>query len=350
MIPVVVLATVDPVLRETALLSWLTDLPGTGVLRQDLDADEGTLRRVVGDEHGVLEDLTRPAGRGCPGCVLREDALPAVAAMVESGRWRRIVLALPVSAATAPAARPLTDPCARRRLGIELATVVGVVDVDRAEDDVLGDERVDARGGALAPGDRRSVGEALTAQLTHADLVLTTGTSPVGLTLVDHLRGRRSARAELHDTRVRELFAARHSARSAAARLDPRALAPPTVPDAHGVWTLDLASTRPMHPERFLGRLADLAGGRVRARGRFQVPTRVNRLGVLDGAGGHLSIGDAGRPATAIGTRMLVTGTGPERVQRARAFAEMLLTDDELASGRDWSAVADGLDDWLGPR
>jgi G3E family GTPase len=350
MIPVVVLATVDPVLRETAVLSWLTDRPGTGVLRQDLDPEAGMLRRVVGDEHGVVEDLSRPADRGCPGCVLRENALPAVAAMVKSGRWQRIVVALPVSAASVPAARPLADPCARRRLGIELAAVVSVVDVDRAGDDLMGDERVGQRGGALAVGDRRSVGEALAAQLGHADLVLTTGSNPVGLTLVDHLRGIRSARRELHQTRVAELFAARHSARSAAARLDPRTLQPSSVPDAHGVWTLDLVSHRPMHPVRFMARLADLAGGRVRARGRFQVPTRAGRLAVLDGAGGHLSIGDAGRPATAVGTRVLLTGTGPERAQRRQVFAEMLLTDDELASGRDWSTVDDGLDDWLGPR
>lgn len=350
MIPVVVLATVDPVLRDSALFSLLTDQPGTGVVREDLDADAGTLRRVVGDENGFVEDVTRPADHGCPGCILREDALPAVEAMVDSGRWQRIVLALPVSAATVPAARPLADPCARRRLGIDLAGVVGVVDVDRAEDDLMGDERVGDRGVALAAGDRRSVGEALAAQITHADLVLTTGTSPVGLTLVDHLRGRRSARADLFDTRVRELFAARHSVRHAAARLDPRTLAPPEVPDAHGVWTLDLTSGRPVHPERFLRLLPDLAGGRVRTRGRFRVPTRPGRLGVLDGTGGHLSIGDAGPPGTAVGTRLVVTGTGDDREQRHRAFGEMLLTGAELAGADDWAAVEDGLDDWLGPR
>ncbi|HEY7813434.1 MAG TPA: hypothetical protein VIC62_09370 [Nakamurella sp.] len=101
-----VLATVDPVLRETALFSLLTDQPGTGVVRQDLDADAGTLRRVVVNENGVVEDVTHPAEHGCPGCILREDALPALEAMVSAGRWQRIVLALPVSAATMPAVRP----------------------------------------------------------------------------------------------------------------------------------------------------------------------------------------------------------------------------------------------------
>ncbi len=350
MIPVVVLATVDPVLRETAVFSLLTDLPGTGVISQDLDPGAGTLRRVVGDEYGVVEDVTRPAERGCPGCVLREDALPALGAMVDSGRWQRIVLALPVSAATVPAARPLADPAARRQLGIGLACVVCVIDADRAESDLMGAELIDDRGLALTAGDRRSVGEALAAQLAHADLVLATGADPVGLTLVDHLRGRRSARAELFDTRARELFVTRHSARQAAARVDPRWLTPPTVPDAHGVWTLDLDSDRPVHPERFLRRLADLAGGRVRTRGRFMLPTRPGRLGVVDGTGGHLSIGDAGRHGFAASTRMVVTGVGDGCVDRRRAFNEMLLTGAELAGGDDWSRVDDGLDDWLGLR
>ncbi len=350
MIPIVVLAAVDPVLREAALFSLLTDLPGTGVARQDLDPAAGTLRRVVSDEHGVLEDVTRPAERGCPGCVLREDALPAVEAMVAAERWQRIVLALPVSAATMPAARPLTDPAIRRRLGVDLAAVVSVVDADRVEADLMGPDLVGDRGMDLAIGDRRSVGEALAAQLTHADLVLSTGSDRAGDTLIDHLRGPRGARSDLFETRVRELFVPRHSARLAADRLDPRRLMPPTVPDAHGVWTLDLCSGRPVHPQRFLRRLPELAGGRVRARGRFHLPTRPGRLGVVDGTGGHLSIGDAGWHGPSASTRLVVTGVGGGRQRRAQAFAEMLLTDAELAGAGDWSTMDDGLDDWLGVR
>lgn len=350
MIPVVVLATVDPVLRDAAVFSLLTDLPGTGFVRQDLDPHTGTVRRVVGDQSGLVDDLTEPADPGCPGCVLRENVLPAVEAMVQVGRWQRIVLALPVSAATSPAARPLTDPAVRRRLGIDLATVVSVVDVDRVEHDLMSGDLLADRGLALTAGDGRAVGEVLAGQLAHADVVLTTGSDPVGRTLTDHLRGRRSSRRDLFDSNARELFTARHCAGHAAARIDPYWLSRSTTPDAHGVWTLDLISERPVHPERFLLRLPELAGGRVRTRGRFRVPTRPDRLGVVDGAGGHLSIGDAGRPATPLATRMVITGVGVGSAQRRRAFADILLNDDELDSGQDWSTVDDGLDDWLGVR
>ncbi len=349
MIPVVVLATVDPVLRDVAVFSLLTDLPGTGVLRQDLDPHTGTVRRVVGDENGTVEDVRHPAERACPGCILRENVLPAVESTVAADRWQRLVLALPVSASTMPVTRPLADASVRRRLGIDLATVICVVDADRVEHDLMSGDRLADRSLGLMTDDGRTVGEALSAHLAHADLVLTTGSDPVGLTLIDHLRGRRSGRAELFDTRVRELFAARHSERHAAARLDPYWLSRADAPDAHGVWSLDLISERPVHPERFLHRLPDLAGGRVRTRGRFQVPTRPDRLGVLDGTGGHLAIGDAGRPGTPMTTRMVITGVGDGRDQRRRAFAEMLLRGGELAEP-DWAGRPDGLDDWLGGR
>ena len=350
MIPVVVLATVDPVLRDAALFSMLTDLPGTGFVRQDLDPRTGTVRRVVGDANGLVDDVTVAAERACPGCVLRENVLPAMETMIEAGRWSRIVMALPVSAATAPAVGPLADPAVHRRLGIELASAVAVVDVDRVESDLMGGDLLADRDLRLTAGDGRAVGETLADQLAQADVVLTTGSDPAGLTLTDHLRGRRSGRRDLFGTNARELFTARHCAGHAAARRDPYWLSRSAAPDAHGVWTLDLMSERPVHPERFRHLLPDLAGGRVRTRGRFRLPTRPDRLGVVDGTGGHLSIGDAGRPAAPLTTRMVITGIGGGAAERRRAFTDILLTDAELDSGPDWSRLDDGLDEWLGVR
>jgi hypothetical protein len=210
MIPVAILATVDPVLRDAALLSLLTDLPGTGVLAQDLDPDTGTLRRIVSDQHGIAEDSTRPLAHACLGCAIREDSVPTLESMAAAGRWERIIWALPVSAETAPAARPLCRPDAVP--GLELATVACVVDADQVEADLMGDELLADRDLALSADDRRSVGEASAAQLGHADLVLTIGDDPVGLTLADHLRGRRTLRSTLFGIRAEQVFAPRHSA------------------------------------------------------------------------------------------------------------------------------------------
>ncbi len=351
MLPVVVLASIDPVLRDAALFSVLTDLPGTGILRQDLDPDAGTLRRVISDEGGVVEDVTRPLEHTCLGCAIREDSLPALETMVQAGRWERIVFALPVSAETMPAARPLSDPGIQEVVGADLAAVACVVDADTVEADLMGDELLADRRLALSTDDRRSVGEALAAQLGHADLVLTSGSDPVGLTLTDHLRGCRTMRSGLFRTRAGQLFAPRHSPRHAEARVDPCRVRAPDVPDAHGVWSLDLRTHRPVHPGRFLEQLDELAGGRTRSRGHFHLVSRPDRIGVWDGAGRQLSIGDGG--PWRIGspsTRLVFTGVDDDRARIAKAFATMLMTDDELAARSGRSQADDGLDDWLGTR
>jgi hypothetical protein len=56
------------------------------VVRHDIDAGAGTLRRVVVDAYGLVEDETVPLEHACPSCAVREDALPAIARLAEDGR------------------------------------------------------------------------------------------------------------------------------------------------------------------------------------------------------------------------------------------------------------------------
>ncbi|GAA2007912.1 GTP-binding protein [Nakamurella flavida] len=349
-VPVTMLSSIDTVLRDTAVFSVLTDLPGTGVLRQDLDPAAGTLRRVISDVTGIAQDETILLEHTCLGCAVRADLLPALRDMAASGRWERIVVALPVSAESAAASHALCDPRDAAELGVALASVVTVLDTDTAAHDVMGEDLLADRALALSVDDRRSVGEALAAQISHTDLVLTVGADEVGTTLADHLRGVRSHRFPLFGLDPAEWFTPRHVAAHARARLDPRTVAPPAAANAHGVWSLDLSSRRPLHPERFVARLGALSGGRVRSRGRFRLATRPDTVGVWNGAGGQLSIGDAGGwQGFTPSTRLVFTGLDEHRARITRAFAESLLTDAELASA-DWPGRADGLDDWLGAR
>ena len=188
-VPLIIMSTADPVLRDAAMFSVLTDLPGTGVLRQDLDPVSGTIRRVISDDSGIAEDHTVPLAHSCLGCAIREDSLPALESMVHSGRWQRIVWALPVTADTAPAARPLANPEIAGRVGIQLCGVASVVAIDTLTSDLMNDELLADRGLGLWRDDRRAVGESMAAQIAHADLVLTTGSDARGAVLVDHLRG-----------------------------------------------------------------------------------------------------------------------------------------------------------------
>ncbi|TQL02484.1 GTP-binding protein [Cellulomonas sp. SLBN-39] len=357
--PVVVLSSLDPVERDAVVVGLLMDSPRVVAVRHDIhdDEDGGQIRRVVADATGTVEDETVPLEHACLSCAVREDALPTLARLAADGRWDAIVLALPVSAESLPVVRALgwamrpREPLARLRL----ADVVTTVDLATFEHDLLGDDLLDERELALTLDDRRSVGEALAAQVTHADVVLVSGEdSRVASDLLDHVRAADSRRVDgRYGVDVHELVAREHRVVEGERRLDPWYAAPvPGTPTAHGVWTLDLRSDRPLHPERLVHEVHRLGDGPFRARGRFWVPSRPDTLCVWDGAGGQLSIGAAGPwGRRAPETRIVVTGTGDERPALREAFEEILLTPAEMSRGLgEWLGRPDVLAPWLGDR
>ncbi len=365
-----VLATVDPVLRESTTLGLVLGSPGAVVVRHDIDADAGTLRRVVVDVGGVIEDETVPLEHACLSCAVREDALPAIARLADDGRWDTIVLALPVGAESLPAARAL---CAHAAPGeilerVRVATVVAVVDLASVEEDLLGGELLAERGLALTADDERAVGEALAAQLEHADLVVTDGDAavhPTGSGLVDRLRAVDSGRLDgLHALTAADVAAGTHDSVCGERRANPVAArsgtaAPPA--DGDRSWTLELHTPRPLHPERLLDRVEDLGSGRVRARGVFWVPNRPDSACLWDCAGGQLAVGDLGPWRTVAGaaqrhTRIVVVGaTGPDghddRLRLRAAFRDVVARPAEVADGGlAWLGRPDVLAPWLGAR
>lgn len=361
-LPLTVLAGIDPVLRELAVMNVLADAPGTVVVRHDISdgpSGDGELRRVVQDARGVVEDVRLELEHTCLSCAVREDALPVLRRLAEDGRWTAVALALPVSGESLPVARTLAQhtrsggDLARYRL----APVVVTVDLDTVVEDVLGDDLLDERGLALTSSDRRSVGEALSAQLAHADLVLTTRESTTwphtGSDLVEHLRARDAVRVDgLHALDVPRLLAGHHDTRRGERRLDPLLATAGRRTSPSGVWTLELTSTRPFHPERFVEHVGRLGCGRVCSRGVFWVANRPDSVVAWDGAGGQLSIGEIdewGRRTPY--TRLVLTGTGDERPALRDAFEEILLTESEMRRGlAAWLDREDVLEPWLGAR
>ncbi|PFG34902.1 CobW family GTP-binding protein [Sanguibacter antarcticus] len=360
-IPLSVLSTIDPVLRESAIFALLVDSPRTVVLRHDIHAEHGTLRRVVIDGTGILDDVAVELEHACLSCAVREDAIPSLADLARDGRWDDVVLALPVSAeslavthalsaATAPGA-----PLDRMRL----ATVVTAVDADTAEEDLLGIDSLAERGIALTDDDERSVGDALASQLEHADLVVTCSGSHThpglrsrcGTELVDHLRAHDSQRIDgLHEITAESLRSTTHDASAGERRCDPLHARASLCQTDHA-WSLELASDRPVHPERLLERIEELGAGRLRSRGVFHVPNRADAVCHWDGAGGQLYVGTLGswrgaRPTT----RLVFTGVGRgERARLRSVFEEILLTDAELADAElAWLGRPDVLEPWLG--
>ncbi len=374
-IPVSVLASTDPVLRDSALFGLLMDGPGVVAVRHDLHADY--LRRVVLDATGVVEDVLVPLEHACLSCAVREDAVPTIARLARDGRWSLVLLALPVSAEPLPAARALAAEAAPsgRLAHTRVATSLAVVDVDTLQHDLFGDDTLVERGLELTADDERSVGEALAAQIEQADLVVTSGNEPASATasgLLDRLRGAGTRRVDgLHALSAADLAAGTYSPARAERRAHP--LGALAIADAGGVpedrsWTLELRSQLPFHPERLLDRIEDLSSGGLRARGVFHVADRPGLACLWDGAGGQLAVADLGPwsevcAGTAPHTRIVVVGVADDRRaggsgrgvlderQRLReAFHAALCTPEEAADGVEWLWRKDHLAPWLGAR
>lgn len=117
------------------------------------------------------------------------------------------------------------------------------------------------------------------------------------------------------------------------------------------MWTLDLTSDRPFHPARLLDRIEDLGSGALRARGCFWLPSRPGEICIWDGAGGQLSIGEAGPWETCPAhTHLVVTGVEADDAERVRqAFEAVLLSEAEVPTAlARWAGHPDGLEPRLG--
>lgn len=355
---VVLLAALDEVARESAALALLLDLPAVAVVGYDLrvGADgRGELRRVVTDATGRLLDDRTPLGHACLSCSVREGIVPTLQLLLGQDRWRTLAVALPLTAGPGPVAYAVQQAIDAGELpGAVLSSVVSLVEEPTLVHDLLGDDLLAERGLSLGETDRRSVGEAVAAQVEYADVVvtLTDGDAPAR-TLLEHLvPPTTQLRRGWAQVAAADLVNLRHDLDQARRRVNPLAVRPTGAPDRDGVWTLDLRSSRPFHPERLTARLEDLGGGRLRGRGHFWLPTRPGALCAWDGAGGQVSIGTVGawgehRPRT----RLVVTGIDPDdRTRVAAAYADVLLTRAEAATQSRWLGADDGLDAWLGAR
>jgi G3E family GTPase len=373
-VAVSVLASVDPVLRESALAGLVLGSPSTVAVRHDLATDVGVLRRVVIDATGVVEDERVPLEHACLSCCVREDAIPTLARLAADGRWTDVVLALPATAEPLPAVRALEaatgpdGPLATCRL----ATTVALTDLDEVEADLLGDTLCGERGLELADDDERAIGEASAAQLEQVDLVVTTGDCATGSGLVDRLRGIGTRRIDgLHGLSAGDLAAGHHDRAAAERRAHPLGARGGEGVDGAGPlvgrpgdrsWTLVLESPRPFAPERLLQNVEGLGTGPIRARGVFHVANRPDSACLWDSAGGQTCIADLGPwDEVAAGaeahTRICVVGAGDEEAAHAvrerivESFFAALTTDDEAADGGiRWLGRADVLSPWLGRR
>lgn len=345
--PVLVVSAIDPRRLEDAAAALLRGPNRVGLgYRYDQVVDRlvRTVRRGAGPGEVELVPLTGC----CLSCSIRSD-LATVLPSFHLDQPEAVVVFTPPAVDPVPIVAGVLD--LEVDGGFRMAAAITVVAPAELPTDLFGTDLLAERDLALSESDRRSVGEVLARQVETADLLVITGRgSRTGAVLLEHLSGSDRPRIELAalDDAVPGLLRQRSAACD---RADLRRLEWSGATDGADVWTLDLSTWKPFHPERLLTELERLGGGRLRGRGIFWLASRPHTRCAWDGAGGQLSVGAIGEWDAPPVTRLILTGMGRGAGRVQRAYTNALLTDRELARGLPhWLPVdGDGWEPWLGP-
>ncbi|MFD5477507.1 CobW family GTP-binding protein [Streptomyces hawaiiensis] len=393
MLPVVIVGGLHADARRAAVARLLADVPGSVVLHHDLaTAAAGTVVRTIRDASGLLDAGEAPLVNDCACCALREDLVPELERLRDTGGTRLAVVELWDSVEPKAMAEVVTAG------GL---TVTGVI---TAVDPALvlpylgnGDDLADG-GLAAAATDQRTVADTFARQLEYAP-VLAVADSPEAddedreLLAQLHPTARQvpigdsdPADAAVDDLTVpaprrrsssplAEAALAGFDVESAAAAQHPACALLPAEADAHGVSTLVWSRRRPFHPERLYAALEDLTCAAARSRGRFWLADKPDTLFHWDAAGGALCVESAGpwlaslpdaawemvppvrRAAAALdwhpehgdrGQHLVFTSPGLDRDGLERLLESCLLTDAEYAAGPDaWQRLPHAFDTLL---
>ncbi|WP_439663099.1 GTP-binding protein [Lentzea sp. HUAS TT2] len=271
--------------HDVAVRVW-RDRPGSVLVRHV--AAETSVRRWVDGIATEVELL-----HGCVSCTVREDLREVLSGLA----GHTVVLHLD----------PLLEPDAvRRNLGVDVECVITVLDAATWLDDALGD--------ASMVSDQRTVAQVVVAQAEAADVLVLQGDADERtLAVLDRL-------APGAHRCTPETVVVRKSAR-------PRLV--PLTPEC-GVSTAVFTADRPFHPARLNEALDSLLDGTVvRSRGRLWVADEPDVALHLESAGCGMHVGEGGPRGGRTTQIVAITLGEPDSI--TAAFAEALLTDDELS-------------------
>lgn len=349
--PLVLLTGVDADAMGSAMISMQWDAPHAVAVRHSIDVDKQELTRVVSDITGVIERCVIDLDHACVSCALREDIMPTLERLADDGRWGSIIAHLPVGADASQVCRILShDDFLSDKLHV--CSVLVALSGPTARADLLGDELLRERHLNTSAEDSRGVSEVHASLIEYADGVVVVGhADETDANLVSAMM-RPDAQlfsSHLHIDVV-GLLSRRRPHGQAEAWVNPAETVPVGLVEVGEVWTVELSSDRPFHPDRLLENIEGLGGGARRSRGCFWLPTRPDTLCEWDGAGGQLSVGPCEHGTGAPHTRILVTGIDDGRDALQSLFDRCLLTDDEITTrGTIWESSDDGFEPWLGP-
>ncbi|MFE7554012.1 CobW family GTP-binding protein, partial [Streptomyces gardneri] len=333
--------------------------------------ETGAVARTVRDATGVLSAGETPLVNDCACCALREDLVPELERLRDSGLTRLAVVELWDSVEPKVMAEVVAAA------GFRIGAVVTAVDPALLLPYLgNGDDLADV-GLAAAATDRRTVADTWARQLEYAP-VLAVAESPEtdseDRALLDQLHPT-ARRIPVEGGGLAAAVFAGFDVEAAAAAQHPACALLPQEADEHGVATYVWRHHRPFHPERLYAALEGLTCAAARSRGRFYLADRPDTLLAWEAAGGALSVESAGpwlaslpdaawelvppvrRAAAALdwhpehGDRcqhLVFTSPGLDRDGLAELLGSCLLTDDEYAAGREsWRGIASAFDTFL---
>ncbi|MFD8410587.1 CobW family GTP-binding protein [Streptomyces sp. NPDC059650] len=374
-LPVVIVAGMHSEARREVVDRLLRTVTGSVALHHDLSAaPDGTVLRRIRDASGALSSGETPLVNDCACCALREDLVPELERMADSGLTRLAVVELWDSVEPKAMAEVVAGYGADR---LVLTNVITAVDPALVLPYLANGDDLAEAGLAAAPTDQRTVGDTWARQLEYAPvlaLVDSEGADDEGRALL----------AQLHPTARRVPAASIDLARAAFAGFDVEAAAAaqhpacallPQAADEAGVTTLVWHRRRPFHPERLYEALEDLCCAAARSRGRFWLADRPDTLLAWDAAGGALCVESAGpwlaslpdaawdmvppmrRAAAALDwhpehgdccQHLVFTSPGLDRDGLERLLDSCLLTDAEYLPGREaWKDLPAAFDSLL---
>lgn len=342
--PLTVLSSPSSVLRDQLVQQLLGRRPGLVVVVHDIDDlwRDGTVRRRVLDDSGVLEDERVHLEHGCVSCTLREDVLPALVRVAQVGRWQQVVLALPVpvTADGVLAALEHTGPAVSEH--VRLDGVTTLVDAVLLREQVSGDDPLSERGLAAAETDERSMADLVVEQVDSADVLavlqlerVTADVARTVDTLLAHLAplARRVALGP-DGAGCEAVVGAGRGGLAAQDRARLGLLAHELLPAGNGVATLVWRSDRPLHAARLHDALEEVVVPVQRSRGHVQLANRPTQVLAWESAGTNLSLGvleqvHRGTPCC----ELVLTGLGLDVDALQQELDGCVATDSELVRG-----------------
>ncbi|MFI6080259.1 CobW family GTP-binding protein [Streptomyces sp. NPDC051217] len=376
-LPVVIVGGLHSDARREVVDRLLRTVPGSVALHHNLStAAEGTVLRQVRDASGELSRGHAPLVNDCACCALREDLVPELERLADSGPARLAIVELWDSVEP----KAMAEVVVAHGVGVvELTNVITAVDPALVLPYLANGDDLAEAGLAAATSDQRTIGDTWARQLEYA---------PV-LAIVDNEETDdedRALLAQLHPTarqvtagsgELARLAFAGFDVETAAAAQHPACALLPQEAEEAGVATFVWRRRRPFHPERLYQALEDLCCAAARSRGRFWLADRPDTLLAWDAAGGALCVENAGpwlaslpdaawemvppmrRAAAALdwhpehGDRcqhLVFTSPGLDREGLVQLLESCLLTDAEYAAGPEaWRRLPAAFDSLLDP-